>query len=107
MRILFHTERDFEEILRETGLKKIDLLNTIQYLRHNRLIKKEMKEKTPVYSLTQRGENRLAFYEYVYQIYLQWSPIWAREGGWLEQYCSEMTDLIKKLDYFGHENIVK
>lgn len=100
MRILFRTERDFDSILRETGLEKISLINVLVYLRHNRLIKEEMKGKTPIFFLTSRGENRLGYYEYVFQTYLRWSPVWAREGNWAELYFREMTEVIKKASFF-------
>jgi len=100
LRLCFRCDRDFDELLRETGMIKIELVNVLQYLRRNRLIAKENTDAGEVYSLTTRGENRLAFYEYTYQIYQQWSPIWAREGGWAETYYHEMTILIKKLSCF-------
>lgn len=110
MRLLFRCDsRDFNEIMREAELSKIELVNVLQYLKRNRLLKKETNDKGMVYSLAERGEVRLAFYEYVFQCYENWRPKWCygKENGWDIAYCEDMTDLIKKLDYFGSENIEK
>jgi hypothetical protein len=100
LRLCFRCGRDQSELQNETGMTTIQLVNTIYYLMRNRLIKKEITEKGPVFTLTMRGESRLAYYEYTFQIYQQWSPLWAREGGWAEDYYKEMTILIKKLSCF-------
>jgi len=107
LRLLFRCERDFDEIIRETGMIKIELVNVLQYLKRSRLLKREKNEKGDIYSLTERGEIRLAFFEYVYQLYEQWRPKWCygENNGWEEAYCNEMNELIKKLNYFGYETV--
>lgn len=108
MRLLFNcTGRDFDEIMREGELSKIELVNVMLYLKRNRLIKKETNEKGTVYILSDRGQVRLAFYEFTHQCYEIWRPKWCygKTNGWEISYRQEMTDLIKKLNYFGYENV--
>ena len=106
LRLLFRCSRDFDEMMRETGLTKIELVNVLLYLKRNRLLQKEMNGLVTVYTLNQRGETKLAYYEYNFQCYQRWKPQWCvgQDNGWHSDYCNEMTDLIKKLNYFGYEN---
>jgi len=105
LRLLFRCSRDFEELQRETGLTKIEMVNVLQYLKKNRCLQKEMNEKVTFYSLTERGEVKLAFYEYSYQCYQHWKPKWCigEDSGWANDYYAQMTELIQRLDYFGYE----
>jgi len=107
MRLLFRSSGlGFDEILREGEFsKKIELVNTIEYLKRNRLIIKENTEKGPVFTLTMRGESRLAHFEFTYQCYQRWKPKWCigEDNDWHNSYCAEMADLIKKLNCFGYD----
>lgn len=108
MRLLFRCDgRGFDEIMREGELSKIQLVNALQHLKTNRLVKKKTNEKGTIYSLTERGKVKLAYYEYTLQIYETWSPKWCLgEGnGWEIEYREEMTRMIEKLGYFGYENV--
>jgi DNA-binding transcriptional regulator PaaX len=88
-------------------MTKIELVNTLENHKRSRSIQKEKNEKGSFYTLTERGEAKLAFYEYSYQCYQRWQPKWCigEDNGWANEYYTEMTDLIKKLDYFGYENV--
>jgi len=109
LRLCFRCDRDFDELVRETGLREIEMVNTIQYLRRNRLLEKETNERgVIVYSLTARGEERLAHYEFNFACYQKWKPKWCEgeNNNWDDEYCREMSELIRRLDYFGYENVV-
>jgi len=88
-------------------MTKIELVNVLQYLKRNRSIQKKTNEMGPLYSLSIRGETKLAFYEYSYQCYQQWKPkcCIGEDNGWHAVYCNEMATLIKELNYFGYENV--
>lgn len=109
LRLLFRCQRDFDELMRESGLSKIKLVNTLIYLQTNRLLKKEKNEKGMFYALSLRGENRLAYFEYHFQLYQRWRPKWCigEDNGWDDSYCNEVTDLIKKLNYFGSNYVME
>ncbi len=108
IRLLFRCDRDFDELQRESEMSKIELINALQYLQQNRLVKKKMNENVLVYSLAERGETRLAYYEFVFKIFMVWRPKYCRgEGnGWENDYREEIAELMKKLDYFGKDYVL-
>jgi hypothetical protein len=107
MRLLFGCDnRDFDELMREGQMSKIELINVIGYLKRSRLIEKKTNKNETFYMLTERGEVRLAFYEFTFKLYEQWRPKWCEgeENDWQNRYYEEVSELIRKSNYFGYEN---
>jgi len=109
MRLLFRSSGlGFNEIFREGEFSiKIELINVLVYLERNRLITKTRDEKGTIYSLTERGEARLAHYEFTYVLYQKWKPKWClgEANQWHDDYCAEMANIIRSHDCFGYENV--
>ncbi|MBE3120619.1 MAG: hypothetical protein IMZ58_00195 [Thermoplasmata archaeon] len=108
MRLLFRCDKDFDELQREAEVSKIELINVLQYLQHYRLVKKIMKETGTAFSLTERGESRLAYFEFEYKIFRMWRPKYCQGtgNGWENDYREEIAELMKKLDYFGKDYVL-
>jgi hypothetical protein len=109
MRLLFRCDRDFDELLRESEMSKIELINVLQYLQQNRLVKKKMNENgLLVYFLTERGEVRLAFFEFAYHIFKMWRPKYCQGigNGWENDYREEISEIMKKNDYFSSDYVL-
>jgi DNA-binding PadR family transcriptional regulator len=92
MRLLFLCDKDFNNLLSELDLAKIELVNVVQYLEKNRLIKKKMNEDRFVYSLTKRGKIRLAYWEWRWQLYTCWKTPWS--DSFNDFYYEEMKRII-------------
>ena len=88
MRLLFLCDKDFNNLLSELDFTKIELVNVVQYLEKNRLIKK----KENVYSLTKRGKIRLAYWEWRWQLYTCWKTPWS--DSFNEPYYEAMKKII-------------
>jgi hypothetical protein len=108
MRLLFDCDgRGFDEIMREGELSKLELVSAMSYLKRNRLVTKKKNET--IYSLTERGKIKLAFYEFTFGLYKEWCPRWCegQENGWQSGYVEAVTEVIRKSHYFGFEEYFK
>lgn len=107
MRLLFDCDgRGFDEIMREGELSKLELVSAMSYLKRNRLVTKKKNETGTIYSLTERGQIKLGFYEFTFGLYKEWCPRWCegQENGWQSIYVEAVTEVIRKSNYFGYEN---
>lgn len=110
MRLLFNSEgRGFDEIMREGELSKLELVSVLSFLKRNRLIRKTTNGKGTIYNLTPKGQIKLSYYEFTFRLYEQWRPRWCEgeENDWQNHYYEDVSELIKKSNYFGYENYFK
>lgn len=118
MKLLFNTQKTYNQLFEETGLYKLDFLNAFSKLRKTKLIEKSpecsinnedrakseieiarelvgkpAKSKENLFYLTKAGEQRLAFYEYKYRLF--------EIFGYDEFYLSDMISIVEEQKYFG------
>ena len=109
LRCLYNDSRTFSQLMVDADLSKLELLNSLIYLQRGRLVRKKKTDKSIIFFLTQRGMIKLAWLEFSFQCHKRWRPVgcYGDDNGWHATYCSEMSDLIKKLDYFGSDFIME
>jgi hypothetical protein len=115
LRLLFQSDgKGFDELESQGEIHRLALINDISYLKNNHLINIEKEYyaeqsesenlnevKTRYhnkYTLTKKGQKKLAWYEYKHQLRKYWTPPWA---GGDSDYNKEITEIIKENNYFG------
>ena len=106
MRLLFGGKASFNDLLNESDLNRMEVLNVLGRLQKNGDVKKEKiaivgnnKKTRSSYRLTHSGERKLAFFEYRDALYKQWSPVSQNPA---RPYIQEINRIIVESDYFGH-----
>ena len=124
LRILFHRNRLYQELVSETDLNEkkairaLGKLISAGYVRKQKIfietpkeldltdvgiaksllgVTEKRKKFTHEYSLTKSGEKKLAYYEYTLQLYQRWRPPWQKDN----EYYKDVTKIIINQRYFG------
>ena len=107
MRLLFGGNASFTDLLNESQLNRLEVVNCLSRLLSNGDVR---KQKIPLesrdskirqkyrYRLTPAGERKLAFFEYRDALYKQWSPV---SQNLAQPYIQSINKLIIAHNYFG------
>jgi len=125
MRLLFHRDRTYANLLVEGGLTNKQAVRALGRLLSHGLIRKEKiniaTEKEPdftdigiaksllgvtekrkkyiiEYHLTATGEKKLGWMEYTLQPYKYWEPTWAKDSS---EYYKDIEAIIERENFFG------
>ena len=105
MRLLFGGNASFTDLLNESQLDRLEVVNVLGRLQRYGDVKKEKipitgnnKKTRSSYRLTRQGEKKLAYLEYRDSLYSQWSPV---SPNLARPYAQEINKLIIAHKYFG------
>ena len=105
MRLLFGGNASFTDLLNESQLDRLEVVNVLGRLQMYGDVKKEKiptegknKKARCSYRLTNIGERKLALYEYRDALYKQWSPV---SQNLAQPYIQSINKLIVENHYFG------